>query len=61
MPVRLGRQLDPAGDQLLLAALRPVGLGDQRDDVVPGLDQVLERRQGEVAGTQEDRAGSVMP
>ena len=38
-----------------LRPLRPVGLGDQRRDVVAGLDQVLEGRQGEVAGAQEDQ------
>ena len=38
-----GRQLDPAGDQLLLATLGPVGLGDERHDLVAGLAQVLEQ------------------
>ena len=55
--LRLRGELDPAGDQLLLAALGAVGLGDQRNDVMAGLDEVLERRQGEVAGSEHDDLG----
>ncbi len=53
----LGSDLDRARDQLLLATLGTVGLGDEGDDVEAFVEESEEGGQGEVAGAEHDEAG----
>jgi hypothetical protein len=50
----LGGLLDETGDELLFTPLRTVGLGHERDHIVPGVDQVLKRGQSKVSGAEHD-------
>ena len=52
-----GGLLDPARDHQLLAALGAVGLGDEPDEVVAGLGEVLEGGQGEILGAEHHDPG----